>query len=290
MNILITGATGNIGKELLEKLEKSTQGNFNIHAGVRNVEKAQNSLGHLKKTTFVVFDFEDPHTFPKAFEHIDVLFLLRPPHISNIKKYFSPLISAMSESGIQKVVFLSVQGAEQSAIIPHRKIELLILDSGIEYIFMQPSYFMQNLTTTLLSDVKKGTIVLPSKDALFNWIDIEDIAEIGSLFLTEFDSYKNISYVLTGSENLNFRSVVEKINNTTHGNLVYRSVNPLKFVMYKLKEKIPFGFIIVMFILHYLPTIQAEPEISENVQKLLGRSPTSVDEFIVKNKGFFITE
>ena len=247
-------------------------------------------MGHLKRTTFVVFDFEDPRTFLKAFEHIDVLFLLRPPHISNIKKYFRPLISAMSEGGIQKVVFLSVQGAEQSSIIPHRKIELLILEAGIEYVFMQPSYFMQNLTTTLLSGVKEGAIVLPSKDAQFNWIDIEDIAEIGSLFLTEFDSYKNNSYVLTGSENLNFFSVVEKINNTTDGDLEYRSVNPLKFVMYKLKEKIPFGFIIVMFILHYLPTIQAEPEISENVQKLLGRSPTSVDEFIVKNKGFFITE
>jgi hypothetical protein len=63
----------------------------------------------------VKFDFEDEATFDSALSNIDIIFLLRPPFIS--------------EKGIKKIVFLSVQGAEKNTLIPHRKIELLILKS-----------------------------------------------------------------------------------------------------------------------------------------------------------------
>jgi len=96
------------------------------------------------------FDFEDASTFKSACTDIDIVFLLRPPHISNKRKYFRPLFDAMNERGVKKVVFLSVQGAETSDIIPHRKTEKMILAYGFEYFFSRPGYFMQNLTTTVL--------------------------------------------------------------------------------------------------------------------------------------------
>jgi hypothetical protein len=52
-------------------------------------------------------------------KNIDVLFLLRPPHISEVETYFNPLLQSAKENNIKKIVFLSVQGAEKSKIIPH---------------------------------------------------------------------------------------------------------------------------------------------------------------------------
>src|SRR6056297_1384038 len=139
-NILITGATGNIGFEVIRFLTKIDSSN-RIIAGVRNIEKARNV-------------FEDFDTFDNALNGIDKIFLLRPPHISAIDKYFKPLIFKIKEKNITRIVFLSVQGAEKSKVIPHNKIERLIKEYGLDYVFLRPGYFMQNLTTTLLHDIR----------------------------------------------------------------------------------------------------------------------------------------
>ena len=128
------------------------------------------------------FDFEQPDTFDNALKAIDTIFLLRPPHIDDIEKYFRPLIQKIKEHNVKELVFLSVQGAEKSKVIPHNKIERLIQEYKLDYVFLRPSYFMQNLTTTLLDDIKtKRQVILPSGKAKFNWIDIENIAETSAV-------------------------------------------------------------------------------------------------------------
>lgn len=85
---------------------------------------------------------------------IDTIFLLRPPHLSDIDTYFKPLIFKIKDTNIKQIVFLSVQGAEKSKAIPHNKIERLINENELDFIFLRPSYFMQNLTTILIDDIK----------------------------------------------------------------------------------------------------------------------------------------
>lgn len=170
MNILLTGATGNIGLEVLNQFILQPYSG-KIIAGVRDVVKARSKYSEFENIELRKFDFEDTETFDSALVNIDIVFLLRPPQISNIQKYIEPLINKIAAIGNIKVVLLSVQGAEKSSIIPHRKIELLILKNKIDYIFLRPSYFMQNLTTTLFPEIQhKKTITLPSGDAKFNWI------------------------------------------------------------------------------------------------------------------------
>jgi uncharacterized protein YbjT (DUF2867 family) len=150
--VLITGATGNIGFEVINYLNEFKSSN-KIFAGVRNIEKAKQIISERNRVEFVEFDFENPETFNNALKNIDMVFLLRPPHISNVEKYFKPLIESFKENKVKQVIFLSVQGAEKSSIIPHNKIEKLIISYDLEYIFLRPAYFMQNLTTTLIQDI-----------------------------------------------------------------------------------------------------------------------------------------
>ena len=147
--ILVTGATRNIGHEVIRFLFDNNTPN-QIIAGVRNISKAKIEFKDYSQIDYVQFDFEDAATFDNSLASIDCIFLLRPPHISDIDKYFDPLIQKIKEKKINQVVFLSVQGAEKSKIIPHNKIEKLITDGGLNYIFLRPGYFMQNLTTIFL--------------------------------------------------------------------------------------------------------------------------------------------
>ena len=282
--ILITGATGNVGFELIRFLEKSGTPNV-IIAGVRNPEKAKEIFQDFPKVDLVNFDFEQPDTFDNALKAIDTIFLLRPPHIDDIEKYFRPLIQKIKEHNVKELVFLSVQGAEKSKVIPHNKIERLIQEYKLDYVFLRPSYFMQNLTTTLLDDIKtKRQVILPSGKAKFNWIDIENIAETSAVLLNNFSDYRNQAIELTGYENLDFYKVADLINASIKSPIRFSSVSPFEFYQIKKKEGMIKGMIIVMIMLHFLPRFQKEPVISDFYEKITGKKPTSLKEFIEREK------
>jgi len=287
--ILITGATGNIGMEIIRFLYENKTNNH-IIAGVRDIEKAKLIFNKYPKLEFVAFDFEIFDTFDKALENIDTIFLLRPPHISDIPTYFQPLIEKIKQKNIHKIIFLSVQGAEKSKIIPHNKIEKLILDSGIEHVFLRPSYFMQNLITTLMKDIQlKRQIILPAGKAKFNWIDVENIGEIAALLLDDVINPKNNIIELTGQENENFSTVTNLINEVVIDKITYSNVNPFKFYRIKMKDGILSGMIIVMILLHFLPRFQKVPDITNSYEMFTGKKPTTLREFIFREKNKFIS-
>jgi uncharacterized protein YbjT (DUF2867 family) len=285
--ILITGATGNVGFEVIRHLTKIDTSN-EIIAGVRNIEKAKNIFKEFPKLNYIPFDFEDFNTFENALTGIDKIFLLRPPHISDVDKYFKPLISTIRKTNVKEIVFLSVQGAEKSKVIPHNKIERLIIEAGLDYIFIRPSYFMQNLTTTLINDIKtKREIILPSGQAKFNWIDIENIGEAGAILLEKFGDYKNRAFEITGLENESFANVTLLINKAIENPIRFRNVNPFRFFRIKKREGMEKGMIIVMILLHFLPRFQKEPRISDFYERLTRKMPTDLKTFIEREKKQF---
>jgi len=194
----------------------------------------------------------------------------------------------MKEKQIQEVVFLSVLGAERSRLIPHNKVEQLIQENGLDYVFIRPSYFMQNLTTTFLPDIReKRKIILPSGRGKFNWIDIYNIAEVAALLLTQFSRYRNQAIEITGYENEDFYSIVNLINAEVNSPIEYISVNPLKFYRIKKREGMVKGMILVMIMLHFLPRVQKEPKISQSFEQMTGKAPNSLIDFIRREKEKF---
>lgn len=103
-HILITGATGNIGFEVVRHLTNLNTSN-KIIAGVRSIEKAKKILKDYPTLDYVPFDFENLDTFDTALAGIEKIFLLRPPHISDVDKYFRPLISMIKKHKVNEIVF-----------------------------------------------------------------------------------------------------------------------------------------------------------------------------------------
>ncbi|MEC5157236.1 NmrA family NAD(P)-binding protein [Chryseobacterium sp. MP_3.2] len=281
--ILITGATGNVGIEVLSALKKLDH-QLEIYAGVRDTEFGNEKLSNFNIKT-IKFDFMNIETFLTALKDVDVLFLLRPPQISDVKKYFAPLIETAKKSSVKHIVFLSVQGVENSKIIPHHKIEKLIVDSRIPYTFLRPAYFMQNFTTTLRNDlVNNHSIYLPAGQAKFTVIDAEDIGSVAAKVLIEPQNHINKSYELTNNETLTFAEMAEKISNGIGKTIKFISPNLLQFFLTKRKENRPTMLILVMIMLHYFPRFQKTPKTTEWVKIITGQDPKSFDDFVLTNK------
>ena len=277
--ILITGATGNIGKYILKHIRVGI--GIEVYAGVRNLEK------NIQKENInnIYFDFDEIGRSADSLNEIDCLFLLRPPQLSDVKKYFEPLVEACLEKNVQHIVFLSVQGAEKSSIIPHNKIEKLISSSGISYTFLRPGYFMQNLTGPLKKEIKENDrILIPAGQAKFNWIDADDIGMAGARVLESFDNHTDKIYTLTGTRNLSFKEAAKQMSEVLGRNIKYESPNLVKFFVKKKKEGLKPAFILVMIMLHFLPRFENEPEITFELQLLTGEEPKKLQEFIFEHK------
>ena len=279
MKILITGATGNVGMAVIKSLSK-TPHTLQIVAGVTDPVKDKDKLAAYK-LELVKFDFTDATTYRPALKGCQMLFLLRPPQISDTKKYFKPLVEIAKEVGIRHIVFLSVQGVEKSTIIPHHKIEKLIVDSKIPYTFLRPAYFMQNFLGTLKHDlVVNKRVFLPAGNAKFTIVDVRNVGEVAAEIIINPTKHFKKAYELTNHEKLTFGEMAAQLSEGLGTKIAYESPNLLHFYWTKRKEKVPFAFIMVMIMLHYLPRFQKTPNTSNAIKEMTGNEPTTFKQFV----------
>ena len=282
-NILVTGATGNVGFAAIRVLSLIAP-ESHIYAGVRNIQKSKQRFEEFSNVECIHFDFKEPSTFSEALRKVDLVLLIRPPQIAKVQQYFAPFIHQISAHQIEGVVFLSVQGAERSRFIPHQRIEQLITEYGLNYIFLRASYFMQNLTTTLLSDIQqRKKIILPAGKARFNWVNAENVGELAALLLQEFQSYKNNAYEVTGYEYKNFYEVVEDISSVCDKRVTYQNLNVFSFYKLRRKEGMERSKVLVMIMIHLLPRMQKYSRKSVFYENVTGKKPTRLKEFIQLN-------
>ncbi len=275
--ILLTGATGQIGQAIIRHYAPSNQQQLYV-ASRKKAEK-------LNGFPTLFFDFERLEESRKSLEQTEILFLLRPPHISDVQAYFTPLLRACIAADVKHIIFLSVQGADKASFIPHAKIEKGILQSGIPYTFIRPSYFMQNLTSTLQKDIQlHKEIFLPAGKAPFLWVDTDDIGKAVAKILEAPEKHQNRVYTITGEELLPFGEVAAFLSATLGRTIKYQSPTLLHFFIRKKKEGIPTSFILVMIMLHYLPRFQKPPAISTDFTRLTAEEPSLLAHFLQQHR------
>jgi uncharacterized protein YbjT (DUF2867 family) len=281
--ILITGASGNVGMEVMQSLQ-TLDHDCTVVAGVRDI-KEDSQKWDAFPVSITRFDLTDSTSFRPALAGCDVLFLLRPPQISDVEKYFKPLIDTCVQAGVKHIVFLSVQGVENSKLIPHHAIERLIVASKIPYTFLRPAYFMQNFTTTLRADlVTNRRIFLPAGKAKFTLVDVRDIGQVAAHILTNPAEHSNRAYDLTSNDKLTFGEMACLLSKHLETEIRFDSPNLIRFFLAKRKDKVPTMLILVLILLHYLPRFQKEPDVTGWVERLLKRKPISFEQFILDHK------
>ncbi|HDR7670869.1 TPA: SDR family oxidoreductase [Bacillus wiedmannii] len=272
--ILITGATGNVGREVMNNLAQ------------KNVDFQ--TATHRKNQTGVYLNFEDPSSIQPALKGVKKLFLLRPPHLADAKKFFQPVIDATKRENVQHIVFLSLLGVEKNPIVPHAKIERIIKESGIPYTFLRPSFFMQNLISQHGDELRKEKIIeVPAGKGKTSFIDVRDIGEIAAKVLTE-QGHKFKAYSLTGNEALTYYEVAAIISKETKQKIVYTNPSILKFRRRMVQKGLKSDYIMVMIGIYTTAKLGLAKRITPDLVNLLGRSPITMKKFVFDYKNQII--
>lgn len=272
--VLVTGASGNVGSELVEQLlAKNEQVAVATRAGRSDMFPAIRA---------VTFDFGDASTFGPALEGVDRVFLMRPPQMSDAKA-FRPFIHAMERAGIRQVVFLSVQGAGQNLFVPHHGIEVLLKRSRLAWTFLRPSFFMQNLTTTHLADIRdRDEIYVPAGRGRTNFIDAVDVAEAATVCLTT-PGHERQAYEITGSEALTYDEVAAVLSGVCGRRISYPRPSAKQFKQ-RMKE---YGhdddFVRVMGSIYAIAKFGMAGGTTDTFVRLAGRQPRTLAEWAREN-------
>ncbi len=281
MRILITGATGNVGAEIIRLLEQMD--NIEILAAVRNPEKIKLSK---KNITPVKFDFKDPYTF-NILKGVDKMFLMRPPQISNIRKFIQPAIEAAELAGVKHIVFLSLLGVEHNKVTPHYKIEQLLMRSQMSYTFLRAGFFMQNLSTTHLHDiVEENRIYLPAGKGVTSFTDVRDIAAVGAKTLTE-SGHENKAYNLTGKEAITYYEVASLLSGALERKITYQPATIIGFYIHMRKLGNKPVYIIIVTLLYLITRFGKAGNIAYDMKQVLGHDPITFKQFAFDYKNVF---
>ncbi|THB62584.1 MAG: NAD-dependent epimerase/dehydratase family protein [Spirochaetaceae bacterium] len=277
----VSGATGNVGKEVIKHLLEKGQ-------KVIAAKRHQDLSSDKENLIFRHFDFLDSKTWDGCLEGVNKVFLMRPPHISKIKRDMYPFMKYMKDKGIQHVVFLSVQGAEKNKLVPHQKIEVFLGELEIPYTFVRPSFFMQNLTTTHLPEIRDDRMIfVPAGKGKTNFIDVRDIGKIITLMF--FDSkHINKAYTITGDRSYSYQEVADYLSDGLNRKIEYVSPNPARFVAFHLKRGRKLAMTLVMLALYSLVKSGKADITSTTSKEILGRETISLEEFIRDHKNILL--
>lgn len=215
--ILVIGATGRVGSELVKLL---TQSGESVRAATRSLSAASSRFHNA--VDVAEFDYDRPETFAPALVGVEKVFLTMRPGDNHSDKAAIPLIDAAKKAKVQLIVDLTAMGVEQDDTFMLRILEKYIEASGIAYTHLRPNWFMQNLNSgPMFADIKAtGALHLPAADARISFIDVRDIAAVGFAALTQ-SHHSGRAYTLTGKESLSHFQVVEKLSRVAGKEISY---------------------------------------------------------------------
>jgi uncharacterized protein YbjT (DUF2867 family) len=272
--ILISGALGNVGAEIVKSLQAAGQpvrpADFRLEA----LHTRYPGLDNVR------LDFSDPATFAPALKGVTRLFLMRPPAISDVKRYLFPFIDTAQQMGVQQIAFLSLVGVEQNTITPHYKVEQYLRAQDIGFTFLRASFFMQNLSSTHRAEIRaRDEIYLPVGRARTSFVDVRDLGAAGAACLSQ-PGHVGQAYELTGPEALDYYQVAALFTEVLGRKITYHDAPLPLFAWRTVANGTPLMMALVMSFLYAATRNGMAAKITDTLPTLIGRSAITMRQFI----------
>ncbi len=220
--ILIIGATGTVGAPLLNLLADTPH---TIRAATRDASRVTQP-----GVTPVVIDLTQPETFDAALEGVQRLFLMSPPGFSDPYTLLAPLVQrAANTPGLERIVNMTAQNVQHSDN-PQRRLELLVEETGLDFIHLRPSWFSQNFHTFWGQGIRVAkTLAVPGGDGKVGFIDARDIAACAASALTRDDVKLRQAYELTGPAILTHGQAADVLSEAVGHTIQYQDISEDQF-------------------------------------------------------------
>jgi uncharacterized protein YbjT (DUF2867 family) len=274
--ILITGATGTVGSEVVKRL--SAHG-VQVRAVTRDPWKAD--AHRLPHVHFVQGDFEDGDSMRRACSSVDRAFLLTNSTARTEHQQIA-FTRVAHQSGVRHIVKLSQLHADTHSpgrfLRYHAAVEAAVQASGLTFTFLRPNLYMQGLLNFRQSIQEQSAFFAAAGDARISTVDVRDLADVAVAALTTAQ-HDNQSYALTGPEALTFAAMAYQLSRAIGRTITFVDVPPASMRA----ALAALGF----------PAWQADGLLEEfamyrrgeaagvepGVREALGRPPRSFDEF-----------
>ena len=280
--ILVTGATGNVGAQVLDALMAAG-------APVRAAAGSTAGLARLRDEATggrlsinpTLLDFTDPATWAAAYEGVERMFLLRPPHLGRPKTQMLPSLEAAKAAGVRHVVLLSLQGAEHHKLVPHAALEAWLRESGLTWTFVRASFFMQNLTGTHLSDIRdRDEIVVPAGHGATSFVDAADVAAVAAAALLDPGQHRNRAWTPTGPRALTYTEVAQTLSTTLGRPIRYANPGILRYARHARHTlDMSWGMVAVTSAIYTIARLGRADGLTDDVVRVTSREPVPFETF-----------
>jgi uncharacterized protein YbjT (DUF2867 family) len=207
--ILITGATGTVGSEVVKRF--SAQG-IQARALTRDLGKVE--ADRFPHVEFVQGDFDDADSIRRACSGVEQAFLLSNS-TEGAEQQQTAFVEAARESGIRHLVKLSQLHADANSpgrfLRYHAVVEAAIQATDLTFTFLRPNLYMQGLLNFTQSIKEKSAFFAAGGEARISAVDVRDLADVAVAALTD-SRHNNKSYSVTGPEALTFGEMADELS------------------------------------------------------------------------------
>jgi len=206
--ILITGASGSVGKAVLQEATKKES---KVRAMYRSKEEAAKAPSGCEA---VLADYADKQSLRKALDGVNSVYVVCSP-IPQLVELESNMLDASKEAGVKHVVLNSALGAgDYPKSFPgwHRKVEDKLKGMGLSYSILRPNGFLQNIVAYNAPSIRtQGAFYAAMGDAKVSYLDVGDIAVVAVKAL-EGGAHAGKTYELNGPEAISNQELAKRIS------------------------------------------------------------------------------
>jgi uncharacterized protein YbjT (DUF2867 family) len=271
--ILITGASGNVGREVVK--QALTVG-LKIRAAFQSPAVAAKAPAGLEG---VIMDYGKPETIRAALYGVEKIFLVLP-QVRDLPAMEANFTREVRAAGRKHIVKLSALGGRGSLFSSgHRDSEQNIEASGLPYTFLRPNGFMQNLVNYNAGTIRSQNAFYGCQgNGAVSLVDIRDVAAVAVIVLVA-TGHEGKSYALTGGESLTNEQIAEKLSGVAGRKISYVDMPPAEFKKAILSDGTSEWSADALLDLQRLYREGKASLVTDDVQRLTRRKPISFDQF-----------
>lgn len=276
MKIGITGATGQLGQLVVQKLKEKNP-EAQLVALVRNPDKAK-PLGLEAKS----FDYEQPESLPKALEDIDRLVFISGSEIGKRETQHKNVINAAKQAQVKQIAYTSLLHADTSSMIlapEHLATEKMLQDSGIPHTILRNGWYTENYTAGLKQAVEQGAIIGSAGDGKISSATREDYAEALAETIIN-DDHTGKTYELAGDQTYTMQDLAAEVSKQTGKNIEFVNLPEAEYAQ-KLQEMgLPEGMAKAFASLDYSASKNDLHDEGGELARLINRPTTSLSQAV----------
>ncbi|MFI0506336.1 SDR family oxidoreductase [Streptomyces albogriseolus] len=224
MSIVVTGASGKLGRHVVEQLlEKVPAGQ--VTAVVRSPERVADLAE--RGVRVAVADYNAPETFDGLFAAGDKVLLISGNEFDKGRvRQHSAVIDAARAAGVALLAYTSAPGSLTASLADdHRGTERALLDSGVPYALLRNGWYHENYTENLAPVLEHDAVVAAAGEGRISSASRADYAAAAVAVLTG-EGHENTTYELGGDEAWSFAEYAAELSRQTGREIVYNPVTP----------------------------------------------------------------